>query len=142
MIIRIERVLRDYNKNQCAVTALIDGERCAYVPLRQLKQYIDRGAVCENFIFTRAGVKGKECNLEFREYLTQDQIWERYPDKYVIVGDWSANPQSLLGTLVSGVVLRVFDRRDVAKCNKYRDNINYRIECTIDPIRDSLARLI
>jgi len=132
MLIKILRVLKDYNNKQCAVTALIDGERHANIPMKEFIHLVrSQGAVQENFITTGSGVRGKGCCLECKEYLTRDEIWERYPNKAVVIEDGTYVSRDLARTLLKGVVLCVYDRTEGSKCGKYDYDGSHSVEVTV-----------
>jgi len=142
MTIKVLRVLKDYNNNQCAVTALFDGIRYANMPMQEfLRKARANGAVRENFAITSSGVKGKGCNLEYKEFLSSAEIWKRYPDKLVVIEDGIFSPNSVAGRLIRGVVLHVYDKKDKEVCYKrYQYDGIHLVLPTIDPV-ESLRKM-
>ena len=108
--IKIETVYKNSQGRQISADILVDGKLHEYVPIVQIAQQVKSGNyVADNFIVTSSGVRGRDCNLEFKEYLTWDEIVKRYPNKWVALdhaiyeeaGNYLSRP-------VGGVVVNIF----------------------------------
>lgn len=114
-------VYKDVNGKQCLVDYSLDNGRVSTADMDSfIKSCNQHRVVQENFKIISAGLSGKNCNLDFKEYMSWDEIVSKYPKKWVVLDKILSKPDSL--DVDRAAIIAVLDDNDIddfmSKCFK------------------------